>query len=67
MNHPNPGPVVTSPLSSLSAKAIDPLAQIRSELGWFALLELLVGEERARDIMSQAILTTPVSDHSAEA
>ena len=35
--------------------AIDPIAQVRSELGWLSLLTVLIGEERARAILVSAM------------
>ena len=47
----------TRPALPAQTEAIDPVAQIRSGLGWLALLEVLVGKERARDILLQGLAT----------
>jgi hypothetical protein len=42
-------------LKKATAVAIDPIAQVRSELGWLSLLTTLVGEGRARAIIASAM------------
>ena len=42
-------------LKKASVVAIDPIAQVRSELGWLSLLTTLVGEERARALIASAM------------
>ena len=55
MSHLQHTLVFTRPAPHGQTAAIDPVAQIRAGLGWLALLEVLVGRERARDVLLQEL------------